>query len=62
MDAHVEHREMVSHDHVEFVSHLWQGKEKDSTNTYMHAHTHTHIFVLLLKGVGGSIMREEVKA
>ena len=34
--------EMVSHGHVEgFVSHQWQGNDKDSNSAYVHAHTCT---------------------
>lgn len=35
--------EMVSHDHMAgLVSHLWQGKDKDSNGTYAREHAHIH--------------------
>lgn len=42
--------EMVSHDHVEgFVSHLWQGKDKDSNYTYVREQTNA--LYTVVKGV-----------
>lgn len=47
--------DMVSHDHVQgLVSHLWQGKDKDSQSAYAHERSH---FVLIRSII---IMREEV--
>lgn len=44
--------EMVSHDHMAgLVSHLWQGKDKDSNSTYAREHARTHIVCTVMKQV-----------